>query len=353
MDAEPAAAPSPYEVYTTLLSHELRTPVNAMLGYLELLEEDEALRADPAALLESLARVRGRAADLVRLVAELTTFTDLLNGQGPSPRPAAPASLTDLVRGIARGRPLRLAIDPTAAAARADPDRLRIVLAQLLDNAYRFGTPSAEVAVAASVEGDPPRLVVRVRNDGPPIHPELRAAIFEPFAQGEAPHTRRHSGLGLGLTVARRAAEGAGGGLTLEPGSPTTFRLELPLREDTLRRELEELRWRESQANAQALAAIAGHHERFDGTGYPRGLAGEAIPLAARLIAVADAYDAMMTDRPYRKALPASARSPSSGAAGAASSTPPSSTPSCKSSKPCRPRRRRNPTVNLRPLSPW
>lgn len=49
---------------------------------------------------------------------------------------------------------------------------------------------------------------------------------------------------------------------------------------------------------------IRHHHERWDGTGYPDGLAGTAIPLGARLIAVADAYEAMTSDRPYRKALP-------------------------------------------------
>jgi putative nucleotidyltransferase with HDIG domain len=47
------------------------------------------------------------------------------------------------------------------------------------------------------------------------------------------------------------------------------------------------------------------HHERVDGTGYPDGLAGDAIPLGARIIAVADAFDAMTTDRPYRRALDA------------------------------------------------
>lgn len=44
------------------------------------------------------------------------------------------------------------------------------------------------------------------------------------------------------------------------------------------------------------------HHERWDGRGYPRGLAGEAIPLAGRIVAVADAYDAITSDRPYRPA---------------------------------------------------
>jgi len=46
------------------------------------------------------------------------------------------------------------------------------------------------------------------------------------------------------------------------------------------------------------------HHERYDGRGYPDGLAGERIPLAARLLSVADALDAMTSDRPYRRAMP-------------------------------------------------
>ncbi len=50
-------------------------------------------------------------------------------------------------------------------------------------------------------------------------------------------------------------------------------------------------------------AVIRHHHERWDGGGYPDGLAGEDIPLLARVIAVADAYDAMTSTRPYRKAL--------------------------------------------------
>jgi putative nucleotidyltransferase with HDIG domain len=49
---------------------------------------------------------------------------------------------------------------------------------------------------------------------------------------------------------------------------------------------------------------IRHHHERWDGKGYPDGIAGEDIPLGARIIAVADSYDAMTSDRPYRKALP-------------------------------------------------
>ena len=53
-----------------------------------------------------------------------------------------------------------------------------------------------------------------------------------------------------------------------------------------------------------AAAIIHAHHERFDGKGYPRALAGDDIPLGARILAVADAFDAMTSDRPYRRSLP-------------------------------------------------
>jgi HD-GYP domain-containing protein (c-di-GMP phosphodiesterase class II) len=49
------------------------------------------------------------------------------------------------------------------------------------------------------------------------------------------------------------------------------------------------------------LAAIQYHHERYDGTGYPAGLKGENIPLDARILAVADSFDAMTSYRPYRE----------------------------------------------------
>jgi len=53
----------------------------------------------------------------------------------------------------------------------------------------------------------------------------------------------------------------------------------------------------------EVIQAVACHHERFDGTGYPRGLKGDTIPLIGRIIAVADAYSAMCLDRPYRKGV--------------------------------------------------
>ncbi|MEP7059274.1 MAG: HD domain-containing phosphohydrolase [Actinomycetota bacterium] len=54
----------------------------------------------------------------------------------------------------------------------------------------------------------------------------------------------------------------------------------------------------------EAVEIVRSHHEWFDGSGYPKGLAGQEIPLAARIFAIADSFDAMTSDRPYRSALP-------------------------------------------------
>lgn len=54
-----------------------------------------------------------------------------------------------------------------------------------------------------------------------------------------------------------------------------------------------------------AMDAVTGHHERPDGKGYPRGIAGEAIPEVARIVSIADSFDAMTSARPYRKGMPA------------------------------------------------
>jgi HD-GYP domain-containing protein (c-di-GMP phosphodiesterase class II) len=55
---------------------------------------------------------------------------------------------------------------------------------------------------------------------------------------------------------------------------------------------------------AGGALAVRHHHERWDGSGYPDGLSGAAIPLGARIVAVADVFDALTSDRPYRTALP-------------------------------------------------
>ena len=54
---------------------------------------------------------------------------------------------------------------------------------------------------------------------------------------------------------------------------------------------------------SEAASVVSGHHEKWDGSGYPKGLRGEAIPLGARIFAVADVFDALRSERPYKKPM--------------------------------------------------
>ena len=63
------------------------------------------------------------------------------------------------------------------------------------------------------------------------------------------------------------------------------------------------LRSMKNEKMDEVIKCVRHHHERYDGTGYPDKLKAENIPLTARIIAIADSFDAMTTDRPYRKAM--------------------------------------------------
>ena len=80
----------------------------------------------------------------------------------------------------------------------------------------------------------------------------------------------------------------------------------------------------------EIASVILAHQEHFDGSGDPRGLKGDQIPLFARIIAIADAYHAMTSNRPYRRALPPSRPCASSPRTEAHNSIPPSWMPSSR-----------------------
>jgi len=85
----------------------------------------------------------------------------------------------------------------------------------------------------------------------------------------------------------------------LKPGPLTPQEYEEMKQHTVLGRDL----LRPMKTLAKALPVVYHHHERYDGSGYPEGLGGESIPLIARAAAIADAFDGMTSDRPYREGL--------------------------------------------------
>ena len=85
-----------------------------------------------------------------------------------------------------------------------------------------------------------------------------------------------------------------------KPSSLTRFEMEIVERHPDIGARMVEPLW----CLRRVVKAIRHHHERYDGGGYPDGLQGEEIPLAARIVAAADAYDAMVRGRPYARTRP-------------------------------------------------
>jgi cyclic di-GMP phosphodiesterase len=122
--------------------------------------------------------------------------------------------------------------------------------------------------------------------------------------------TARHVGLKMGLPERALDALYRGGiihdigkigvpdAILLKPGPLTAEELGVMRLHTTIGESIV----RPLRSGANLLPIIRNHHEHFDGHGYPDGLAGRAIPGLARIVAVCDSYDALVTDRPYRKA---------------------------------------------------
>jgi putative nucleotidyltransferase with HDIG domain len=146
-------------------------------------------------------------------------------------------------------------------------------------------------------------------------------SVLSRAIEARDPYTRGHSArvTALAEAVARRLGWSEERIGTLRVGGPLHDIGKLAVSDDVLRKEgrldpdeLAEIR-EHPKIGARLLLRIAAlreaipyvlyHHERWDGTGYPSGKAGEEIPVEARVLAVADAFDAMTSDRPYRRAL--------------------------------------------------
>ncbi len=90
--------------------------------------------------------------------------------------------------------------------------------------------------------------------------------------------------------------------ILLKPGALTEEEFEIVKRHTTVGADILAGGTTELLQTAEQIARY--HHERWDGSGYPEGLAGEEIPLPARIVAIADVFDALTSDRPYKKAWP-------------------------------------------------
>jgi two-component system OmpR family sensor kinase len=206
-------------------SHELRTPIFSLGGFLELIEDEEL---DDETRREFVGVVREQVARLGKLATDLLDLSRLEAGSLEL-RPEE-TDLADLTRAVSAE--FGPALDKHASTLElqlgsglqtvCDPERVAQVLRILIDNALTHTPPGTGVVVSAECDNGAVR--VAVRDDGPGIGADAAARVFEPFFTSDDAQ-----GSGLGLAIARELVGHMRGSLEVDatPGR-TTFSLELP-----------------------------------------------------------------------------------------------------------------------------
>lgn len=223
------------EEFLANVCHEMRTPLNVILGYSELLLDDprESLLSPRAQ--QAIEAIQRYAYSLNFLVDNFLNFTKLeTEAMGLALQRVQMADLQPEVQTLMgfllRDKPVSFAwqVSPKLPPAWADPQKLTLILHNLLSNAAKF-TEHGEVCVWATPNGSKGEVALKVIDTGVGIAPEHHGLIFELFRQVDGSSTRCFGGTGVGLALARKLARLMGGELTVESalGAGATFTLKL------------------------------------------------------------------------------------------------------------------------------
>ncbi len=199
--------------FLATISHEIRTPINGILGMADLLREApldlenasyvEAIRSSGSALLALVDEILDLSkieSGHFELVLETVDVRKLVEGVVELLAPQAQSKGIEIAASISAGAP---------SLVRVDGLRLRQVLTNLAGNAIKFTDAGGACVSVERGEGDTVRF--SVSDSGPGIPAERRAAIFEGFEQGDGSDARRIEGVGLGLAISRQLVRSYGG----------------------------------------------------------------------------------------------------------------------------------------------
>ncbi|MGH2943737.1 MAG: ATP-binding protein, partial [Solirubrobacteraceae bacterium] len=217
--------------FFALVSHELRTPLTSIMGYVELLREEEDLAPELRHFVEVIDRNADR---LQQLLGDVLFVTQVEAGKfdlqvGPVAFNELVKAAVDLALPQAQTGEItvRTAFEPVPPLL-ADRDRLHQLLDHLVSNALKFTPPGGEVDVTLAREGE--TVVLTVRDTGIGIAEDEQEHLFERFFRTSEATARAVAGAGLGLTVCKAIVEAHGGriDLTSSAGAGTAVRVHLP-----------------------------------------------------------------------------------------------------------------------------
>jgi two-component system, OmpR family, phosphate regulon sensor histidine kinase PhoR len=214
------------------VSHELRTPLSLIKGYVETLLD--GARNDPAISERFLKIIERNTQRLDLLIQDLLTISALeserikLNLQPVELRPLVEKIFSDL-KPPADNKNIELSDELPELTATADANRLEQVLANLVDNAIKYGRAQGRVTVGGK-KLDDGKLEIFVQDDGPGIPAESLDRVFERFYRVDKARSRDQGGTGLGLSIVKHIVQAHGGEVWVksELGKGATFFFTLP-----------------------------------------------------------------------------------------------------------------------------
>jgi PAS domain S-box-containing protein len=219
--------------FISVMSHEFRTPLTAIVGYTELMSIGVAGPLT-SKQREQLSQINNSAWHLTQLIDEILVFSRVDAGRETIQRElvnlrdivAKAGSLIEPVAAV-KGLKVRLELPDHPVPVETDSGKVRQILFNVLSNAVKF-TDSGEIALRMWLSDG--RVLCEVRDTGIGIAEEHLERIFDSFWQVEQGTTRTFGGTGLGLTITRRLARLLGGDVEVasKPGNGSVFTVWLP-----------------------------------------------------------------------------------------------------------------------------
>ena len=210
--------------FLSRMSHDIRTPINAILGMLDIAEK---YHEDYARLDDCTHKIRSAANHLLSLVNDVLDMNRLENGQAKLVE--APADLNELVHDCvimtqtqAERDGLTMTVDHITVEhnrVRCYALQLRQILINLLSNAVKYNRPGGNITLRADelyCNGKTVTVQYTVRDTGIGMSEEFQQHIFEPFTQENPGARTKYTGSGLGLSIVRELVERMGGTIQLE-----------------------------------------------------------------------------------------------------------------------------------------
>ena len=229
------AASRSKDEFLALVSHELRSPLSAILSYAHLLRVGPV---DIDAINRAVTVIERNAKAQIQIIEDLLDSARITTGKlriEPALIKLVPVlqAAVDTVRPAASAKGVTLVLDcePKPTEALGDPARLQQIVSNLLTNAIKFTPEGGRVSLAMKHDADQIRIIVSDTGEG--IEPGFLPFVFQRFSQADTSSARRFGGLGLGLSLVKDLVELHGGTISAQSegvGRGATFTVTFPAR---------------------------------------------------------------------------------------------------------------------------